>query len=331
MKRHSTFLLSALFVCAVTSASPAGAEVYKLATLDRENDVLSEPIRWWMQSVAARTSQRVQIEPFWAESLVPIARTMSAVQSGISDFGHFVTPVLAGQEKDFAILTVPGSIPTDGVQFMKAWEAMKPIMGRILDRHGIVALWPRPPAKVPIACKSRFLTQASDYKDLKVRAAGRWQIEAVTRWGGSAINVAMAETYTAVQRGTVDCTYHIYPLLWSLKLYEVAPYITRTDFAGGFLFIGMNKDKWNRLSADDRRVIEELSRQATLREIETLKQREEGIVEDMQKAGAKVHVPSPSERKRLNDAVKPLWEEVRKTMGPDGVQMADVLEPLQAQ
>jgi len=327
---HSRILAFVLFWWAAVVAVPAAAETYKLATLDRENDVLSEPIRWWMQNVADRTSQRVQIQPFWAESLVPIARTMSAVQSGIADLGHFVTPVLAGQEKDFAILTVPGSIPTDGAQFLKAWEAMKPIMGRILDRHGVVALWPRPPAKVPLACKTKLLTQASDYKDLKVRAAGRWQIEAVTRWGGSAINVAMAETYTAVQRGTVDCTYHIYPLLWSLKLYEVAPFITRTDFAGGFLFIGMNKDKWNRLSAADRQVIEELSRQATVREIEALKQREEGIVQDMQKAGAKVHVPSAAERKRLSDAVKPLWQEVRQSMGPDGVQMADVLEPLQA-
>src|SRR5262245_34478961 len=178
MRGYSRNFAAILFALAAATAAPAVADTYKLATLDRENDVLSEPIRWWMQNIAERTAQRVQIQPFWAESLVPIARTMSAVESGIADFGHFVTLVLAGHEKDFAILRVPGSIPTDGPQFIKAWEAIRPAMTRIMDRHGIVPLWPRPPAKVPLACKTKLLTQASDYKDLKVRAAGRWQIEA---------------------------------------------------------------------------------------------------------------------------------------------------------
>ena len=331
MMRPSRILAMLLLAWVVGSASPAAAETFKVTTLDRDNDVLTEPLKWWMRTIAERTAQRVHLEPFWAESLVPLARTMSAVQSGIADVGWFVTPILSGQEKDFSILTVPGSIPADGARFLQAWQAIKPVMGSILDRHGVVMLWPRPSPKVPLACKSKFLTQASDYAGVKVRAAGQWQIAAVTRWGASAFPIAPAETYTALQRGTVDCTYHIYPVLWSLKLYEVAPYITRIDFAGGFTFMGMNREKWNRLAEADRQVIEEASREATRREIETLKQREEGLIEDMKKAGAKVHVPAAAERKRLSDAVKPLWQEVRKVMGPDGQKLADLLEPFETQ
>ena len=60
------------------SSSAISAEisrsVLKLTTLDRENDVLSEPLIWWMKTVAERTSNRVQFQPFWSQSLVPVTR-----------------------------------------------------------------------------------------------------------------------------------------------------------------------------------------------------------------------------------------------------------------
>ena len=99
--------------------------------------------------------------------------------------------------------------------------------------------------------------------------------------------------------------------------------------SASFNFIGMNRDKWNQLSEADRSTIREVSAQAMRREMDALKLREDTIIADMEKAGAKFHVPSAAEKKRLHDAVRPLWQEVRKAVGPDGVKLADILEPMQ--
>src|SRR5438132_8269778 len=118
-------------------------------------------------------------------------------------------------------------------------------------------------------------------------------------------------------------------MLWGSTLSHVAPYATRRDSSAASNFIGMSRDKWNQLSEADRNTIREVSAQAMRREMDALKLREDTIIADMEKAGAKFHVPSAAEKKRLHDAVLPLWQEVRKAVGPDGVKLADILEPMQ--
>lgn len=307
---------------------PASAAPLKLTTLDLEPDVLSEPLKSWMKAVAERTGNRVEFQPFWGQSLVPLPRTMAAVKSGIADAGYFVTAVLSGEEKDFAILEVHGALPTDE-RYAQAWQAIAPVITKILDRHDVVLMWPRRSPKAPIACKSKFLQSAADYRGTKIRAAGRWEIASIAKMGGAGFAFPPAETYTALQRGTVDCTYHIYPLLWALKLHEVAPYVTRLDDSASFNFIGMNKQKWNQIGEADRKVIQDISREAMRREMDTLKRREETIIDDLGKKGVKFHTPSAAELKRVADAVKPVWQEARQFMGPDGQKLADLLEPFQ--
>ena len=330
-KRTSLVGLLALCVSAAASVLPSSVSAQsvtlKLTTLDRENEVTSQPLIWWMKTVTEKTAGRVKFQPFWSQSLVPAIRTMSAVKSGIADVGYMVTALLEQDEKDFAPLDIDGALPTDK-RYVEAWHAIEPAITKILDKHGVIMAWPRRSPKVVISCKNKFLTKASDYAGTKIRSAGRWESKAIGSWGATAFAIPPSDTYTALQSGTVDCTYHVYPLVWALKFYEVAPYITQLDDSASFTFMGMNKAKWNQISASDRKVMQQVSDEAMLREIDVVGKREAGIIADMKKAGAKFFVPSPAERKRLTDSIKPLWTEVRKSVGPNGIELADALQKL---
>jgi TRAP-type transport system periplasmic protein len=331
--RRSAILCAAVAAAAMTGLlSPPGSAqnaTWKLTTLDRENEITSQPLIWWMKTIGERTNKRVEIQPYWSSSLVAPPRTMSAVKSGIADTGFFVSSLLTTEEKDFAPFDIDGALPTDA-SYLQVWPKIEPVVAKILDRHGIEMMWPRRSAKSVISCKNKFLTHASDYAGMKIRAAGRWESATITRWGAAPYSIPPADTYTALQSGTVDCTYHIYTLVWALKLFEVAPYITQIEDSSAFTFIAVNKAKWNQISEADRAIISQISDQAMKREVEVLATRENGIVEDIAKAGGKFHRPSAEEHKRLSDAVKPLWAEVRKAVGPNGVALADILEPMQS-
>jgi TRAP-type C4-dicarboxylate transport system substrate-binding protein len=329
----SAILLTAMAAITMTGplATPAAGQgvTWRLTTLDRENEITSHPLVWWMKTIGERTNKRVEIQPYWSQSLVSAPRTMSAVKSGIADVGYFVSNLLSTEEKDFAPFDIDGALPTDAT-YLQTWQKIEPVVARILDRHGVEMMWPRRSAKVAISCKNKFLTQASDYAGVKIRAAGRWESASITRWGAAPFSIPPADTYTALQSGTVDCTYHIYTLVWALKLFEVAPYITQIDDSAAFTFMAVNKAKWNQISEGDRATIKQVSDEAMKREVEVLATREISIIEDIAKAGGKFHRPSPEERKRLSDAVQPLWVEVRKSVGPNGVALVDILEPLQS-
>jgi TRAP-type C4-dicarboxylate transport system substrate-binding protein len=324
-----TAVVAGTMTALLAQPAPAQGVTWKLTTLDRENEITSQPLVWWIKTIGERTNKRVEIQPYWSQSLVSAPRTMSAVKSGIADVGYFVSNLLSGEEKDFAPFDIDGALPTDAT-YLQTWQKIEPVVARILDRHGIEMMWPRRSAKVAISCKNKFLTQASDYAGVKIRAAGRWESATITRWGAAPFSIPPADTYTALQSGTVDCTYHIYTLVWALKLFEVAPYITQIDDSAAFTFMGVNKAKWNQISEADRATIKQISDEAMKREVEVLATRENGIIDDIAKAGGKFHRPSPEEHKRLSDAVKPLWVEVRKSVGPNGAALVDILEPLQS-
>jgi len=239
-----------------------------------------------------------------------------------------VSPLIGQEEKDFAPLDIDGALPTDA-RFVQAWHTIEPAITKLLDKHGLVMSWPRRSPKVVIACKNKFLTKASDYAGTKIRSAGRWESKAISAWGATAFAIPPSDTYTALQSGTVDCTYHVYPVVWAFKFYEVAPYITQLDDSAAFTFMAMNKAKWNQISAEDRKAMHAISDEAMLREIDVVGKRETSIVEDMKKLGVKFQRPSPGERKRLTDAVKPLWVEARKSVGPNGIELIDALQKLQ--
>jgi TRAP-type C4-dicarboxylate transport system substrate-binding protein len=210
---------------------------------------------------------------------------MSAVKSGIADIGYLVSNLLAAEEKDFAAFDIDGALPTDA-SYLQVWPKIEPVVVKILDRHGIKMMWPRRSPKVAISCKSKFLTQASDYAGMKIRAAGRWESATITRWGAAPYSIPPADTYTALQSGTVDCTYHIYTLIWALKLFEVAPYITQIDDSAAFTFIAVNKAKWNQISEADHTIISQISDEAMKRKVEVLEKREISIIEDTPRPAA---------------------------------------------
>jgi TRAP-type transport system periplasmic protein len=290
----SAILLTAMAAITMTGplATPAAAQgvTWKLTTLDRENEITSHPLVWWMKTIGERTNKRVEIQPYWSQSLVSAPRTMSAVKSGIADVGYFVSNLLSTEEKDFAPFDIDGALPTDAT-YLQTWQKIEPVVARILDRHGVEMMWPRRSAKVAISCKNKFLTQASDYAGVKIRAAGRWESASITRWGAAPFSIPPADTYTALQSGTVDCTYHIYTLVWALKLFEVAPYITQIDDSAAFTFMAVNKAKWNQISEADRATIKQVSDEAMKREVEVLATREISIIEDIAKRAGNSTAP----------------------------------------
>jgi TRAP-type C4-dicarboxylate transport system substrate-binding protein len=134
-------------------APPALAQnvTWKLTTLDRENEITSQPLIWWMKTISERTNKRVEIQPYWSSSLVAAPRTMSAVKSGIADVGYLVSNLLASEEKDFAAFDIDGALPTDA-SYLQVWPKIEPVVVKILDRHGIEMMWPRrsPKSQSPV-------------------------------------------------------------------------------------------------------------------------------------------------------------------------------------
>ena len=75
--------------------------------------------------------------------------------------------------------------------------------------------------------------------------------------GATPVNISLTEVYEALQRGLVDCTFGQFVWLDDYSLAEQAKYLL-TPNAGvvpAQLWVGINKDSWNKLSVEDRQVL----------------------------------------------------------------------------
>jgi TRAP-type C4-dicarboxylate transport system substrate-binding protein len=159
-----------------------------------------------------------------------------------------------------------------------------------------------------------------------MRLAGRWQSTLGKMWGASPVFLPPPELYLACQRGVIDGFMLIYDITYGLKLYEVTPYITDTDFSNNIEIVTMNLKKWNSLTKEDQKIfmdavaeVEPWNMTETLNVVEKIKK-------DMTAKGAKIHILSNEEKKRYLKDSYSLWPEVEKVSGKRGKQFMNILE-----
>src|SRR5262249_23523192 len=83
--------------------------------------------------------------------------------------------------------------------------------------------------------------------------------------GANATPIAFAEVYLALQQGTVDGQENPLPTIMAKKFYEVQTHVMLTGHITESLLTIVGSHVWAKLSADDKKVFEEVLTQASSR------------------------------------------------------------------
>jgi TRAP-type transport system periplasmic protein len=100
---------------------------------------------------------------------------------------------------------------------------------------------------------------SGDLKGRKLRATPQYR-PILQLLGAGEVVMPNAETYTALEKGIVDGAAWTSIGILTAKFYEVNKYLLRPTFGAGHLLVLMNLNRWNGLSAEDRRVVEDAGR-----------------------------------------------------------------------
>jgi len=211
LTRFRTALGAAVLVALCTTAGMGDANAQSRVMLQAtsafpETDFSSDVLRRWANLVTERTEGRIRFRYHWAGSLVG-NKTLDGLRDGVVDVAVQFTPYVSGDIVDLAILDIPFSFPLDSAGLVEFHKAVKPAVTAIYGRYGnqVVSVTPII-LPDPITCRDRFLAGPDDWKGVIVRTAGRWQAESIKAWGGNAVVIPPGELYTALERGTVNCT-----------------------------------------------------------------------------------------------------------------------------
>jgi TRAP-type C4-dicarboxylate transport system substrate-binding protein len=272
---------------------------------------------WLAEELDKRTQGQVKVD---VVSLPELGLTgfelVRVTRAGLVDIADVILAYVAGDVPVIEGVDLPGLFP-DLDTSVKAHVAFMPAVKKHEDKLGGVVLggylWPgqyifsRKPVRSP-----------ADLKGLKVRVYGTAQTEFARALGMEPVSIAFAETYTALERGTVDAAFTgTYPG-FALKFYEVTKYLVDVNHGPVAGTVVVSKRTWDRLTPEQRTILNKLGEEFSERGWELGRRTtKEGIDKNREK-GMEIIPITPAMAAATKDVVNkvviPSWV---KRGGPD--------------
>jgi TRAP-type C4-dicarboxylate transport system substrate-binding protein len=192
--------------------------------------------------VEERSGGKITVELIWGQAVAGYGEVHDALSDGRLDLAYTL-PVYqpaefpAVNDLGTALAGMPaspfvGELVTNAVGSELAWDNENVLT--TYEEKGLVPLTPLAASGGYYTVCNTQVDSADDFKGLQVRIASASQGAQVQHLGGSPVSMEYAETFEALQRGTVDCTLgQLVPSAES-GIFEVAPnlgYTTTASFS----------------------------------------------------------------------------------------------------
>ncbi len=282
----------------------------------------------WAQEIEKRSAGRIKINMYAGGSLTKAPQVYEGVVNGISDIGMSVFAYTRGRFPLMEGLDLPLGYP-DGVTATRvANEIVKEFQPKELDDTHVLYIHAHGPGM--LASKSP-IRSIDDIKNTKVRATGL-SSKIVQSLGGSAVGMSQGETYEALQKGVVDATFCPIETLKGWKQGEVINFVTDTSVIGytTSMFVVMNKEKWNMLSADLQKIFSETSEEWIVKQGQAWDKADENGKLFVKELGKEIIALDEAEQARWQAAVQPIIDEYTALKTEAGLPAAKVIEKIRS-
>jgi TRAP-type C4-dicarboxylate transport system substrate-binding protein len=286
----------------------------------------------WITRIEKETQGRVKIRHVFGGSLLKPENMIEGLRGRTADIGTAVVSFFPGQLPISA--TLAGSIDMElgnkldmkGMTAitMKLVEEFPEFAGEY-QKLGLKALFwvPTPPygviTKAPV-------TKLDEFRGKKIRTFGNVIPQLVNAVGGVPLSVAFGEIYTSLQTGVLDGALTDPPAMLVGRFDEVAknavvtgPNLGALTMIAPVAYI-VNLDSWNRIPAQDRKIIEDLNKDIISFGADLMVKEANGAIGTLQSKGVKVTRLSLAEAtewgKKAPDFVKLAGDNITKSGGP---------------
>ncbi|EFK12000.1 bacterial extracellular solute-binding protein, family 7 [delta proteobacterium NaphS2] len=209
----------------------------------------------YAKEVEKRTNGKVQITTFPGGTLTKAPMVYDGVVNGISDIGNSCFAYTRGRFPVMEVVDLPMGYPSGKVATCVADTFAKSVNPKELQDVKVLYVHAHGPGLLHTKKPVRTL---EDLKGMKIRATGL-SAKVVEALGGVPVAMPQGDTYEALQKGVVEGTFGPIEVLKGWKQGEVVKYTTDCSDVGytTAMFVVMNKDKWNALPDDVKKVFEE--------------------------------------------------------------------------
>jgi TRAP-type transport system periplasmic protein len=210
----------------------------------------------FIKDIEAKTQGKVKFTFFPAGTLLTAPKMYDGVVQGIADIGWSNVSYTLGRFKITETLDLPLGFPNAWVANHVANDFYKKFKPKDWDKVHVIAMHSSPVNVVMTSNKP--VDELADLKGMNIRGQG-YIGDVVAALGATPRAIATPETYDAFLKKVIDGVYLPMETMRAFRLAEVSKYVTECWPIGQVytFYLVMNKDTWNKLPADVKKVFDE--------------------------------------------------------------------------
>ena len=274
-----------------------------------ENSNQGRAVKFFVEDLAKRTGGKLKAKGFGNSSIGSDIQMQNAVIGGAQELAVVSTSTLVGVDSDFGVYDLPFLFANEHeADTVLDGQFGQKLAARLQDK-GLVGLVYWENGFRNLTNKKHPVAKVEDMQGIKLRVMQNpMYIDMFNSFGANALPLPFSELFTALETGTVDGQENPVNTIESSKFYEVQKYLSITKHVYSPWIVLASKIWWNKLSADEKKAIQESANAA--RDFERKDSREAAAkaVEFLKSKGMQVTVVSDKEIGRMRELSRPAMQ-----------------------
>ncbi|MDZ5458321.1 TRAP transporter substrate-binding protein [Azohydromonas lata] len=272
--------------------------------------------------VAAKSAGKLKVKDYPALALGPELQQQSALIGGVQEMFVPSSATLAGIVREFTLLDLPYLIRNPA----QADALMDGPFGQALlaklPEKGLVGLAMWENGLRHITNSRHPIQKLEDVQGLKIRVQQNpIFIDMFKALKANPVPMSFGEVYGALETKALDAQENPLLVARSAKLYEVQKYASLTGHAYGVIIVLVSKKLWDKLSADERKLLQASALEARDYQRQVSREQARKAMEELKAAGMVINEVAPAELDRMRQAVQPVADRALQTFDPALVRL----------
>lgn len=327
MKTWTTRIVAAAAAClplAAAAQQPAGdfkERTIRVSHVVPKDHPFQVGVDKFAELLAQKTGGRMKMRGYPDGQLGAELQSISSAQGGVLEMALVSTAATASVVKEFGVYDLPflfsdhreADLVLDG-----------PVGRRLLDKlqeKNLVGLCYFENGFRHLTNSRHAVARVEDFKGLKIRTIQNPVfIDIFNTLGANALPMPFTEVFTALESKAIDGQETPYSNIFGNKFYEVQKYMSNTGHIYGAAVVLVGRKFWDQLNAGEQKVLQESCN--TARDFERRYNREQDpkLLAQIRAKGITYTEIAPSERARMREHLKPVYEKYARTLGEDVVR-----------
>lgn len=314
-------LAGALFTAGAATAQDIQSRNFKVAFVQNNDHPHGIGVKKFGELLEEKSGGKMKARGFGGGQLGGDAQVISSLQGGVLDMTLVSPGLLTGLVKEFSVFDLPF--------FFNDYREVDAVMDgpvgtRLLEKlpeKGLIGLGYWDHGFRNLSTAKRPINKMEDIEGLKVRVIQiPIFIDTFAALGANPVPLPFPELYTALETGTVDGQENPFASIETSKFYEVQKFAATTGHVYNPLVAIFSKRVWDKLSEDERRIVQEAATEAGLYERQVSRDANQKSMQTLREAGMQITELPASEIDRMRQKVKPVTDKYVQSIGPELVQ-----------